>query len=130
MAIEILTYNKKTGLSEVSEAPYLKDLPSDTIIWLDIESASEVALEKIAEKFDLHELAIEDSLTRDHLPKFEDFGRYHFMLFRSLFLAAKESNEEQLELFSSEKEEQSTRSLSLFFGPNFLITHRTEEIAW
>jgi magnesium transporter len=125
MSFTLYTYNKDSGLISHENTYYLKDLAEDTISWLDIETADIKLLTEIAQTYGLHELTVEDCLTEGHSPKFEDYGQYLFMIFRALVSPASSNTKED---YSSE--EEITKSLNIFLSKNFIITHRSSEIAW
>jgi magnesium transporter len=83
-------------------------------IWIDISSPSKEDVEPLLEEwFRFHELAAEDALSPNTLPKYDSFPRYDFFIFRSIAMNVIEHGVE------SEK-------LACFLGKNFLFTiHRS-----
>ncbi|MFY8268261.1 MAG: magnesium/cobalt transporter CorA [Terrimicrobiaceae bacterium] len=77
--------------------------------WIDIDGLGDIELlEKTAERFGLHPLAIEDVLNTAQRPKIESFESHYFIV--SCFVYPHEGDELRIE------------QLSLFLGPNFLVT--------
>ena len=76
-------------------------------IWIDVEDPTEELLEELLEKrFGFHELAAEDALSRNTLPKYDAFPHYDFFVFRAV----------------------DVNKLSAFLGRNFLVTVHTGAI--
>ena len=73
-------------------------------LWVDIEDPTSELLEELLEKrFGFHELAAEDSLSKNTLPKYDAFPHYDFFVFRAVDVS----------------------KLSAFLGHNFLVTVHT-----
>ena len=79
-------------------------------VWLDLTDPTEQELALIGEEFNLHPLAIEDTLHRDQRPKVEFYEGYFFLVLHALSL------DEQDQLVDSE--------LHVFAGHRFLLTLR------
>lgn len=87
--------------------------PADKI-WIDITSGNKTDVEPLLEEwFGFHELAAEDALSPNTLPKYDSFKNYDFFVFRSVSIDVA-------------KHEIATWKLSCFLGPNFLITVHAE----
>src|SRR5690606_941954 len=88
------------------------DDPQAQYRWFDIcgiEDGNE-DLVKLASRFDLHPLAVEDCLSPlMHAPKVDDFGTYLFIVLQALQGDAREPRFEELDIF---------------LGQDFLITYR------
>ena len=81
---------------------------SPTVTWINVEGLNDVGIvEKIGKMFNLHPLALEDVLNSGQRPKIEDYGSYHFLVMKSLFLKNGELETEQI---------------SFFLAGNFVIT--------
>ena len=82
-------------------------------IWIDVTAPTQTDIEPLLEEwFRFHELAAEDALSPNTLPKHDSFARYDFFVFRTIALDIKTHGT------TSEK-------LSCFLGKNFLFTiHR------
>ncbi len=53
----------------------------DEFFWLDLQAAAPEDIKRLGELFDLHPLAIEDSINFDQRPKLEDYGHFVFIVF-------------------------------------------------
>jgi magnesium transporter len=86
---------------------------SDQRLWIDIESAEKGGIEPLLEeRFGFHELAAEDAVSPNTLPKYDSFPGYDFFVFRSI--------DAQIETHRVQ-----TTKLACFLGGNFLFTiHR------
>src|SRR5437763_743279 len=82
-------------------------------MWVDIEDPDQAALEPLLEqRFGFHELAAEDSLSPNTLPKYDPFGDYDFFIFRAVDVNVSEHGSQ-------------TYKIAAFLARNFLITvHR------
>ncbi|MFL5514988.1 MAG: CorA family divalent cation transporter [Gemmatimonadales bacterium] len=88
-------------------------------IWLDVVSPTAEELDELAQTHGLHPLAVSDCLDPEHLPKFEQFDGYTFVIVRAF--------DEQSERTCATVQEL-TRKVAIFSAPSFLITiHRTEQ---
>jgi magnesium transporter len=89
----------------VEEVVAAADRPGVT--WINVEGLGEPAvMSRLAERFSLHPLSIEDALSVAQRPKVEQYGHYYFVVLRTARLTP-ELEEEQV---------------SLFFGKGFVIT--------
>jgi magnesium transporter len=86
---------------------------SDDNLWVDIQDPEREVLEPLLEvRFGFHELAAEDSLSPNTLPKYDPFPNYDFYIFRAVDV--------NLNVHGSQ-----TYKLAAFLGRNFLFTvHR------
>lgn len=87
-------------------------------IWVDITGPGKEDIEPLLEEwFRFHELAAEDAMSANTLPKYDAFTRYDFFIFRTISLNVAEHG------VQSEK-------LACFLGKNFLVTvHRNPLLA-
>jgi magnesium transporter len=86
--------------------------------WIDVHTPSNEELKELATKYALPEAAVLDCMQSDHLPKFESFDNYYFVIIR--FYDAECSA-------TSQDVQSLTRKIAFFFTPNFLLTiHRRE----
>ena len=88
---------------------------SDEKLWVDIEDPVQEVIEPLLEeRFGFHELAAEDTLSQNTLPKYDSFSEYDFFIFRSVDANLSEHQSE-------------TYKMASFLGRNFLFTvHRRE----
>ncbi|MES1243587.1 MAG: magnesium and cobalt transport protein CorA, partial [Acidobacteriota bacterium] len=96
-------------VSRVEEVFRYRDSPSVT--WINVEGLHDVALvESIGRHFGFHPLALEDVLNCGQRPKLEDYGKYHFLIMKSLLPG--ESLGSSLD----------TEQISFFLSGNYVIT--------
>jgi magnesium transporter len=86
---------------------------SDDRLWVDIQEPEQETIEPLLEqRFGFHELAAEDSLSPNTLPKYDSFPSYDFFIFRTVAVNVSEHVSE-------------TYKIAAFLGRNFLFTvHR------
>jgi len=82
-------------------------------LWVDIQDPQQESLEPLIEgRFGFHELAAEDALSENTLPKYDAFATYDFFIFRSVDVNISEHGSQ-------------TYKIAAFLGTDFLITiHR------
>jgi magnesium transporter len=89
---------------------------SGSLLWVDIEAPQHEVLEPILEaRFGFHELAAEDSLSPNTLPKYDAFAGYDFFIFRAVAVDLQQHGHE-------------TVKLAAFLGRDFLFTIHREPI--
>ena len=86
---------------------------SDDKLWVDIQEPVQDVIEPLLEdRFGFHELAAEDTLSPNTLPKYDSFSNYDFFIFRTVDVNVSEHQSE-------------TYKIAAFLGGNFLFTvHR------
>ena len=90
------------------------DAGEDRLAWMGLYRPEPGDIGRLAELFDLPELAVEDAITAHQRPKFERYGRTLFVVLR----AAR---------YRDAAEEVEFGELHLFLGPDFAITVRHSE---
>jgi len=86
--------------------------------WVDLSAPTDEEIKQVAETYALHEASIKDCMQPDHLPKYELFDHYTFVIFR--VLAANPEHE-------ADTIQELTNKISIFFNQDYLITvHRAE----
>jgi magnesium transporter len=94
-------------ISGVSEIP--TPIPNGCVLWLELDGLSDLKLlSELGEKFNLHQLALEDVLNLGQRPKVEPYENHLFIV--AQMLSAKEDGN------------VSREQISMFLGPNFLLT--------
>jgi magnesium transporter len=89
------------------------------LVWLDMVQPTPAELEEVARTHGLQPTSVKDCLDPEHLPKFEQFENYTFVIIRAF--------DEQSEHTCATVQEL-TRKVAIFSGQGFLITiHRTEQ---
>ena len=79
-------------------------------VWIDISRPTQHDIEPLLEEwFRFHELAAEDALSENTLPKYDRFGKYDFFVFRSIVLELENRHIDAIKL-------------SCFLGRNFVVT--------
>ena len=93
-------------------------LDSDDKLWVDIQHPEQEDIEPLLEtRFGFHELAAEDTLSPNTLPKYDAFPNYDFFIFRTVDVRVSEHASE-------------TYKVAAFLGRNFLFTvHRQPMVA-
>jgi len=82
--IKALTYSQATGAREfdISE---LKDLLSKReFVWLDIQDPKDPDFDLLSDVFKFHPLAIEDSRSKFHLPKINEYEDHVFLIWHAI----------------------------------------------
>ncbi len=91
----------------------LKQMPG-ALAWIGLYRPKEWELVKLAEEFELHELAVEDAIVAHQRPKLERYGDTLFVVLR----AAR---------YLDDVEEVEFGEVHVFVGPNFVLTVRHAE---
>ena len=95
------------------------ELKEPAFVWLDVVQPTAEELAGIAERYELHATSVSDCLDPEHLPKFEAFDRYTFVILRGW---------DELARHTCSTVQELTRKVAIFYGPGFLVTiHRTEQ---
>jgi len=85
-------------------------------LWVDIQDPQHETLEPLLEtRVGFHELAAEDSLSANTLPKYDRFKNYDFFIFRAVDLNLSEHGSQ-------------TYKLAAFLGPEFVFTIHRERM--
>ncbi|HYC87603.1 MAG TPA: magnesium/cobalt transporter CorA [Thermoanaerobaculia bacterium] len=86
---------------------------SEDKLWVDVQGADNEIIEPLLEtRFGFHELAAEDTMSPNTLPKYDSFSQYDFFIFRTVDVNVSEHQSE-------------TFKIAAFLGKNFLVTaHR------
>ena len=80
-------------------------------VWVGLHDPTSDELEAIAELYDLHELAVEDAISAHQRPKVERYSDSLFMVLKTLW-------------YVDEEDAVETGEISLFVGPEFIVTVR------
>jgi magnesium transporter len=87
--------------------------PGD-FVWVGLHEPSETELGEVADAFDLHPLAVEDAVTAHQRPKLDRYEDSLFLVLKTLWYVDAEDAVE-------------TGEISLFIGPDFVVTVRHGE---
>jgi len=114
--IEIIDYDDQQVLQKevktIEECFSFRDKPSVT--WINIDGLHEVEIiEKVGEHFEIHPLVLEDILHTKQRPKAEDFGKYIYIVLRSL------SYDEAIDDIQEDQ-------ISLLVGSSYVISFQEE----
>lgn len=85
MKVQVRLHHEGRALSGGEE---LIDQPG--IKWIDVLAPTEEGLSKIAERFGLHRLAVEDCLHLDQRPKLEEYPNHQFIVLQGFTAAGKD----------------------------------------
>ncbi|SEL33506.1 magnesium transporter CorA family protein [Parapedobacter koreensis] len=86
--------------------------------WVDLSAPTDDEIRQVAKQYKLHEASIKDCMQPDHLPKYELFDHYTFIIFR---VFAPNLGDE------ADTIQELTNKIALFFTGDHLITvHRAE----
>ncbi|MBU0477013.1 magnesium/cobalt transporter CorA [bacterium] len=115
--ISALDYDDKNfyekEITNIEETFPFKDTP--TVTWVNINGLHELdIIEKIGNNFEMHPLTLEDIVNTSQRPKYEDFDKYIFIVFKML-------------MFDDLKKEIISEQVSLIFGSNFVISFQEKE---
>lgn len=98
----------ETELDRVEEIPHPR---SNQVLWLDVNGLADArVIEAIGHRFGLHPLALEDVLHIHQRAKAEEYPDYMFIVARMLH----------------DKSPQITEQVSIFLGPNYVITFQED----
>jgi len=113
----MLFYDPAEGMKEdIHPKQFKKFLGKDGFfIWVDFEAPSEEDFSLLAEGFNFHPLAIEDSKTKFNLPKIDDYKEYLFIVWCDL-------------LDISDTDRMETAEVDVFLGKNFLVTIHDKKV--
>ena len=115
--MEILVLNRDSlrfsQLNDTSEIRQCRESPPN-IIWVDVRDPHGAEFNELIHEFKLHPLAVEDCRHQHQRPKVDEYQGYYFLVLYEAEMTA----DKTLEL----------REISIFLGPNYLITVHTQPI--
>jgi magnesium transporter len=86
------------------------------LIWVDLSGEDNAAYQPLLiGTFRFHPLAVEDALVETHLPKVDDWDEYVYLVLYGVD-------------FDQAKLEVDSHEVDVFLGPNYLVTHHTEQV--
>ncbi len=98
-------------LSPERAAELRKTAGSGEFVWIGIHEPEPGDIERLAELFSLHELAVEDALQPHQRPKIEDYDEDVFLILKTAH-------------YHEDREEVHFGEISMFAGPGYVITVR------
>lgn len=115
--VRLLTYTPEEQLRDNIQVTQLKQYleNKNSLIWVDLEKPSNEEFSILKDIFNFHHLAIEDSISKFHLPKVDDYENYLFLIWHSLIDNKKTARLE-------------TAKVDIFIGPNYLVTSHSEKV--
>jgi len=113
--IRLIDYDEKNfeenNLKNIEESFPFKATP--TVTWINIDGIHDTNLiEKIGKHFDIHPIVLEDILTTNQRPKFEDFGSYFFAV---------------LKMITTHENKIECEQVSLIVAENYIISFQERE---
>jgi magnesium transporter len=114
--IAIVTHAPDEGLKEGQPREALATLlqRKERVVWVDLSAPTREEAAILSSVFSFHPLALEDCEARRHHPKIDDFRDYLFILTHGVHP-------------ESSMREFKTRQLSLFVGPNYVVSFHKEK---
>jgi magnesium transporter len=114
--LAIVTYSAAEGLQDNVPPDRLASLlqAKDRIVWVNLSAPTKEEFGILSSVFSFHPLALEDCESRRQHPKIDDYGGYLFVLTHGVHP-------------ESSLREFRTRQLSIFVGPNFLVSYHKEK---
>src|SRR5689334_5285387 len=102
--------------TSIENLDIISDLLADkeNLLWIDLNNPSAQELQKMAEEFNLHPLAIEDAGKQHQRPKVDEYPEFYLVVFYSLELDPKTFK-------------ITAKELEMFMGKNYLVTVHFEE---
>lgn len=86
------------------------------LIWVDLSGDDTSTYQPLlTETFGFHPLAVEDALVETHLPKVDDWDEYIYLVLYGVD-------------FDQAKLEVDSHEVDVFLGPNYVVTHHTEQV--
>jgi len=99
---------------DLSDVPAVRERISDSeasFVWVGLHEPDEDEMGTMAKAFGLHPLAVEDSLSDHQRPKVEPYDDMLFLVIKTLW-------------YVDERDEVETGQVSMFIGPDFVVTVR------
>jgi len=99
--IRILAFDKQS-VREFDQRS-LEDALNYPVVWIDLVDPSELELQLIQGRFNLHHLAVEDVVLKGQSPKVDDYSDYLFTVVHSMKYAEEKTLIEEVFLFVSDR---------------------------
>lgn len=98
MRLSLLTHSGTRELIETDDLAQARK-KAEGPIWVDVHHPSTKGMAAVQEVFDLHPLAVEDTLNQSQRPKIEDYPNHLFVIINSLGFIAGELEFNELDIF-------------------------------
>jgi len=109
--IYILKYSPTAGLLHDDRiSPDLLKIEPDELLWVDLENPTPEEADVLRDYFQLHPLAVEDTLIEIQYPKLDVYPEYIFLVLHGIN-------------YMRDTREFTTAEIDVFLGKQFLITH-------
>jgi len=99
--MKILAWDKQSPREFDQRA--LEEALNYPVVWIDLVGPSELELQLIQERFNLHPLAVEDVIHKGQSPKVDDYSGYLFTVLHSMKYAERKTLIEEIFLFVSDR---------------------------
>ena len=119
--VRILFRNGAGKIEQCDDPAQLPSLLQDksNVIWVDLPDPGDGVQPDVEhtlrDVFCFHPLAIDDALVESHVPKVDDWGEYLYIVLHAV-------------QFNKSLSDIDTSEVDIFVGPNYLVTHHTEDI--
>ena len=112
--IKIFKQPAQGAFEETTGVGALNDLPGDgDYLWVDLDDPIEEEAAVLSNVFNFHPLAIEDCWHDPQSPKVDDYNDYVFIVIHGI-------------RYDDKNRDFSSHELSVFLGPNYLVTFHSE----
>lgn len=91
-----------------------READNDGFVWVGLRDPEPAEMQRLADVFDLHPLAVEDALSAHQRPKVEPYDDMLFVVIKTLW-------------YVDERDEVETGQVSMFIGHDFVVTVRQGE---
>jgi len=108
--------------SDIEERIHMPAVLNNGFVWIDVRKPSRHDINEIAKEFHFHELNIEDSLSKNQLPKIDRYANYLFMVLHFPIL------QKEKEAKIQESDIPRPSQLSFFAGNHYLVTVHQDEL--
>jgi len=105
----------KEGEAAPEEPLHIESITWGDLTWVNIVPPTEREIEYLAKNYPFHPLDLDDTLSRQQIPKVDNYPEYLFAIFH-------------LPVYDKETRVASKRQWSAFVGENYLITLHTGEL--
>ncbi|WP_435102846.1 magnesium/cobalt transporter CorA [Halarchaeum sp. P4] len=117
MTLHAMAYTA-TGVERFDDLGSAADAEGET--WIHADAVESAEMGRLRERFDIHQLAVEDVIHTETRPKVEEFDTHTFVLLKTARLGQSEAVEFEKEIRTS--------PVGLFIGEDWLVTMSTSDI--
>ena len=111
MLVNCVAYENGHKLAEIDGSEIRRYLARpDCFVWVALRDASDAELAEMQERFDLHELAVEDARHGHQRPKIEEYGGSLFLVLHTIEVAGEELRVGEVDIFVGRNYVVSVRS--------------------